>query len=314
MPVRLPATSDVSFQQVVNPLKVEKVRERVFVGWHWVLVRRHGKLVRVKRGGHFRTITVVRTVEQCSVTRTRAARHRWRIHRTCRPPHAELTDHEQVPFGSTVTVHGLLATGQDVPLVGATVEVLTAPDNGLNQFALATTATTGSDGSWSATLPPGPSRIIRAVYQGSGTVLPASGQATVTVPAKIDMSITPHILPWSGTMTIRGQLEGGNVPPDGVALRLLVLYPGSHRGTPLLALRTNSTGSFLIKWSFYAGRGIATYPFWIATTATESDYPFAASQGPRIQVTFGRSSHATRIRRSHSGRPSRRRHPQRRRQ
>jgi hypothetical protein len=296
LPVRLAASSDVSFKNIVNPLQPKKVRERVRVGWHWVTVRRHGKLVRVKRGGHFRTITVVHLVEHCVRKRVRTGKHHWTVRKTCTPPTVQLQGSEQVGFGSPVTVHGLLASRQDVPISGATVEILTAPDNGLSQYTQTATATTDANGAWSATLPPGPSRIIRAVYQGSGTVLPASGQASVTVPARISMSISPRILPWSGTVTIRGQLRGGYVPPDGVALRLLVRYPGSRRGSPLLALRTDANGAFLIKWSFNAGRRVASYPFWISTTATESDYPFAASEGPRISVTFGRRTPAPRRR------------------
>ena len=97
-------------------------------------------------------------------------------------------------------------------------------------------------------------------------------------------------MPWAGTLTIHGHLVGGYIPPKGVALRLLVRYPGSRRPTPLLALRTNARGEFSIKWSYHAGRGVATYPIWIATTATETDYPFTAGASRHTLVTFGVST------------------------
>ena len=46
--------------------------------------------------------------------------------------------------------------------------------------------------------------------------------------------------------------------------------------------------------------GIASYPFWVSTTATESDYPFAADNSKPITVTFGRQTPARRRRRSAS--------------
>ena len=71
-----------------------------------------------------------------------------------------------------------------VPLAGQPVAILTAPDNGSNAFAQAAAVTTGPDGSWTATLPPGPSRIIEASYAGSATILPATGSATVITPGE----------------------------------------------------------------------------------------------------------------------------------
>jgi hypothetical protein len=288
LPVRLGTSSDVSFAKIVNPLRAEKVKERVRVGWHWAAVLRHGRAVKVKRGGHMKTITVIRLVERCTRKRIRTAKHHWTVHRSCRAPKIALVSSLKVAYGKPVTVHGLLVTSQDVPISGTAVRILTAPDNQLGQFTQAATVTTGADGSWSATLPAGPSRIVQAVYGGSQMLLPATGQAIVNVPARIGLSISPREIAWTGTITLHGHLEGGYVPPDGVSLRLLVRYPGSPRGSVLLGFRINARGTFEIKWSYHAGRGVASYPLWIATTATESDYPFSASASRRIRVTFGR--------------------------
>jgi hypothetical protein len=129
--------------------------------------------------------------------------------------------------------------------------------------------------------------LIRAVYPGSPTVLPATGDATLSVPPRIVVAIGPRRLPWAGTLTIRGHLAGGYIPSDGVALRLLVRYPGSRRASSLLALRTTARGAFVIHWSYNGGHGVASYPFWVATTATETDYPFAAGGSRHTVVTFG---------------------------
>lgn len=289
LPLRLVDTSSVSFHTIDIPAKV--VHTRVLVGWHWRTVRRHGGRRRVRTGGHLRTIRLVIARNQtCAVRRVRTGRRRWREIRACRIPHLALVDYEHVGYGRPVTIHGLLLTAQGVAVPAAPVEILAAPDNGQNQFAPVAAVTTDATGGWSATLPPGPSRIIRASFAGSHTLLPASGQATVSVPARIGLSVTPRTVPWSGAVVFHGHLEGGYIPPDGVALRLLVRYPIGPEASDLLAFRTNSLGAFKITWSYGSGHGVARYPFWVATTATESDYPFAPAKSRRVRVTFGEST------------------------
>ena len=107
------------------------------------------------------------------------------------------------------------------------------------------------------------------------------------VPARITLSIRPRRLLWSGVVTLRGHLEGGYVPPDGVALRLLIKLPRRHRPYEPVPFRTDAQGNFVVHWSWGSGSGVSTMPFAIATTATESDYPFAASRSRWIRVTFG---------------------------
>ena len=134
---------------------------------------------------------------------------------------------------------------------------------------------------------PGPSRLIEAVYPGNGTTEPASSSTVkLIVPAKIAMSISPRVVPWSGKITISGRLVGGWVPRDGVALRLRVPYPGGQ----ILQepFRTTRNGRFRFSWTYRSGRGVVRYRFAVATTSTESDYPWAAATSNRVAVTFGR--------------------------
>jgi hypothetical protein len=233
-----------------------------------VIVKRHGKPVKVTK-----------------------------VRRVAVLPHTVQKATRRVGHGKATTVSGYLELANGTALSGRQVQILSAPDNGLGHFTPMASVTTGINGTWTARVPPGPTRLIEAVYAGDSTTEPAtSALVKLIVPARIAMSISPRVLQWRGTITIRGRLRGGYVPPDGVALRLLIRYPRSRRGSPLLALRTDASGAFTIKWSFYSGRGVATYPFWISTTATESDYPFAASAGPRISVTFGPRTPARRWR------------------
>ena len=81
MPLRLPSVSKVSFGSMVDALVAKRVRERVRVGWHWAAVLRHGKAVKVKRGGHWKKITVIKYVERCTHKRVRIGKHRWKVKR-----------------------------------------------------------------------------------------------------------------------------------------------------------------------------------------------------------------------------------------
>lgn len=285
LPVRAGAASYVGFGKIINPLKAKKVKERIRVGWHWKTVRRHGHKVRIKVGGYFKTITVTKRVERCTHKRVRG-----RIKTVCHPPRIVLAKTKTLAYGHAALIGGIAVTRGGVPLGHQPIDIVTAPDNGLRQFRLVRRVRTDRNGGWRARLPVGPSRLILAIYPGSATVLPAIGRATLKVPARIAVVIAPRRLPWPGTLTIHGHLVGGYIPPKGVALRLLVRYPGSRRPTSLLALRTNARGAFSIRWSYHAGRGVASYPFWVATTATETDYPFTAGASRHTVVTFGVST------------------------
>ena len=137
-----------------------------------------------------------------------------------------------------------------------------------------------------AALPPGPSRLVEAVYAGAGTLEPATSPVIkLSVPAKITLRITPRRVAWNATIVLSGRLQGGYVPPDGVALRLRVGFPGGP--VTLHALRSNAAGRFRLPWSFGSGNGIARWPLWISTISTESDYAFAPASSPHVIVTFG---------------------------
>lgn len=280
MSIRQPTASAVSFVRIANALRCHRKtvtirvrgrahtkRRRVTVCHArtvlrrvMVVVRRHGKAVKVVR-----------------------------LRRVVLLPRSVRTSTLRVAHGRGTTVGGYLELTDGTALGGRRVEVLSAPDNGLEQFTRMATTTTAANGTWSVRVPPGPSRLIEALYLGDGTTEPSiSAPVRLVVPAKISISIAPHVVPWSGQITIRGRLVGGYVPADGVALRLLVRYPGMSRPTALVPMRTNAAGGYDVTWSYHSGRGVATYPIWVATTAAESDYPFAAAASRKISVTFGR--------------------------
>jgi hypothetical protein len=287
-PLRIVPNFEVSLRRIVDPTRRHVVYKRALVGWHWVMVRRDGRSVRVKRGGHVTTIRVVEIVQQCTTTRIRIGPHRWHVKRNCTTPRPRLTTTLSVPYGRGVTIHGLLTTAQAVPLSGQSIRIFAAVDNYMDVFSEITTATTERDGSWTATLPPGPSRIIRAVIDGTASVLPASGQVTALVPARIRLlRVWPRHVPWGGTVHLVGQLEGGYLPPGGALVRLRIGY-GSTYNTYGVEEHVAGDGRFSTVASFGPGDPsiLRTYWFQIASLPM-GNYPYAPAASQRVPVTVG---------------------------
>jgi hypothetical protein len=286
LPVRLGSSSAVSFHRIVNPAQPRLVRQRVRVGWHWAKKRRHGHVLRVKRGGHFKTIKVWKVVQHCTRKRVKIARRRWRIHRTCTLPKLHLKHVARVRFGRKVKIHGLLMTAQGIPLGGVPVRILTAPNNGFDQFTQAAVVTTDTVGKWSTTLPPGPSRKVEAIYDGAPTILPAGANARIVVPAKVKLiSVTPNRLPWGKTARISGRVLGGYIPAGSKLLRLDIGVVGLSKiqGIPNIA----PDGRFAVNYTFNpAGSGVVRFWFRVSTLR-EAGYPFSPGRSRRVTVTVG---------------------------
>jgi len=298
MLIRQPTASAISFSRIADALRCHSATIKVHVTGRPRTIKRHGKKVQVPG----RTRVVKRPVRRCharTVLRKVTVivkRHGkpvkvTKVRRVALPPHTVQKTTRRVGHGKATTVSGFLELANGIALGGRPVQILSAPNNGLGQFTPMASVITGANGTWTARVPPGPSRLIEAVYAGDITTQPAtSAIVKLIVPARIVLSISPRVLPWRRSITLRGRLVGGFVPADGVALRLLVRYPGSGQATPLQALRTDGRGRFDFTWSYHAGRGVASYPFSVATTATESDYPFAAAASRAIPITFGKST------------------------
>lgn len=317
-----PTVSAIGFQKIVDALKCAPARERVTIPARWVSVHRHHKLVKVRKPARTRTVTVQRchprVVWQRRTVWVRVRRHgkvrsvkRTKRVRVTLLPHTVMQTKKQVGYGHGTTVSGWLGTASGVAIGGVPVEILTAPNNGQGQFTAAALTTTAANGAWSAQLGPGPSRLVEAIYGGSAGLLPAtSTPVQLDVPARISLSVSPRVIPWRGVITLRGHLVGGYVPPDGVALRLLIDLP--HRAHPYepVPFRTDAQGNFVLHWSWGTGSGVVSYPFAVATTATESDYPFAASRSRWIRITFGLPTphHQATHRHKHKRRRHRARH------
>ncbi|MGB0097417.1 MAG: hypothetical protein WBP81_33365 [Solirubrobacteraceae bacterium] len=301
--------SGISFVNVVNGLRCGRVKERVKIPARWVTVHRAHRRVKVKRRAHTKVVRVVRChprtkLERVTVWVTVRRHHKKvRVKRT-KPERVVLTPHlvasstRRVGYGRGMTVHGWLGVYTGVALGGQTVSVLTAPDNGLGRSSTAATVTTAADGSWTAKLPAGPSRLIEAFYNGAATTEPSvSAQVHLVVPAKVRLlSVSPRKVVWGGTVHLVGRLYGGYLPAGGALVRLRI-GSGSAQTTYGVREHVGGNGRFSTKYTF--GEGVASVhrSFWfeIASLPT-GDYPYAPATSRRLSVRVG--GHPHRCRRS----------------
>ena len=298
--IRQPTVAGIGFAKHVDSLLCRRVTKRVKVPARWVTVRRHHRRVRVRR----RARTKVERVMRCHarVVRRRVAvwvtvrrhgklvrvkRHRWI--RVPLLPHVVMHSTKRVGHGRRTSVSGWLGMPDGTALGGQVVRVLTAPDNGLGHFTQAAVATTAANGSWSARLPAGPSRLVEAYYAGAATFEPSvSAQVHEVVPAKVKLlSIFPPRVAWAGTVRIVGQLVGGYLPPGGALVRLRI-GSGSSYSTYGVQEHVTGNGRFSTTYTFGAGQASSFQRFWFQLASLPmGSYPFSPSDSGKRYVLVG---------------------------
>jgi hypothetical protein len=298
--VREPTVSGIGFGKLVDALLCRRITKRVKVPAHWVTVRHHHRRVRVRR----RARTKLERVTRCHprIVRRRITvwktviRHgkkvRVKRHKTIKVvqlPHVVMHSSKRVRHGKRTIVSGWVGMPDGTALGGQAVQVLTAPDNGLGHFAPAAVVTTAANGSWSAQLPVGPSRLVEAYYAGAPTLEPSvSAQVHVIVPAKVKLlSVSPRRVAWGGTVHITGQLVGGYLPPGGALVRLRI-GQGSSYQTYGVQEHVTGSGRFTTTYQFGAGDPAAHRSFWFQiATLPMGDYPYAPAASGRRSVLVG---------------------------
>ena len=280
--IRQPSVSTVSFARVADALRCRTARERVSIPAHWVSGSSHGHRVRVRLPAETRTVKVQRCHPRVVLVRHRS-HGRTRVQRILLLPHTVQQSAEHVGYGRSTAVSGWLGTAQGDALAGQTVEVIAAPDDGVGHFAPVATTMTAPNGSWTATVPRGPSRVLRALYVGSSTVEPsASGLVRVSVPASAQLGVRPRLTRWGHTIRIAGRLRGGFIPRRG---ELVVLRIGWAGGSAEIGhLYTAPNGRFSTSYTFLRGNGTVRYRIW-AETASESGYPYGAARSQKVRIT-----------------------------
>jgi len=300
-----PTIMGVGFDKYVG-LNCHVVNKRETIGGHWVTRTRHGKSVKVETRTRRKLVKVtkchpktkrVRVVVRVPLRhRGKVVRHHGKIvyrkkvehKRVVVAPHWKSKAKEHVGHGHATGVSGWLGLSDGTALSGQTVQILTAPDNGLRQFAVAATATTAANGTWTAALPAGPSRIVEASYGGGATTeASVSGQVTVIVPSQIKIrSVAPGRVAWGQSVKITGTLHGGYLPAGGVNVRLRI---GIGNNKLTYGVREHvSQAHFTSTYTFGAGSAQIHRRYWFqVATLPSGDYPYAPSSSNRMYVKVG---------------------------
>lgn len=282
MRIRSPSASTLSLVRIAGALRCTHRRERVRIPGHWSTAYDHGHRVRVWVPAQTRRVRVVHCHPRVVHRRVRRHGH-WIRKRIVVLPHRVDVRRLRIGFGKRARLTGWLGTPNGDALAGQRVRIMSAPANGSRNFRQVAVARTGPDGVWNAHLRPGPSRIVMAIYRGSGKSEPSTSQPVhLVVPASLKLRIQPRQVHWGGTITISGAVRGGYVPAAGEVVFLWVSWPGgsSYVGH----VYTKSDGDFEAPYTFSTGRGTQKYSFW-ATTGRESDYPYVPNRSNRVSET-----------------------------
>jgi hypothetical protein len=306
MKIGEPTELGVAFVKYVG-LKCSTIRKRRTIPGHWVTRRRHGRTVKVKTRPRHTTVKVTechpRTKHERVVVRVplrhhgRIVRHDGKVvyrrkvehKRIVIQPHWKAKTTRRVRFGHATTVSGWLGLANGTALQNHTVQVLTAPDNGLERFTVAATATTAANGTWTVRLPRGPSRLVRAVYAGGpDTEGTGSGEVKEIVRSKVKLqSVVPTHVAWGHSISIKGKLFGGHLPAGGVNVRMRIGI-GHAKATYGVHEHVKGRGRFSTTYTFGAGPARIHRRYWFQiATLPSGNYPYSPSSSNRIYVDVG---------------------------
>ena len=182
---------------------------------------------------------------------------------------------ERVRHGRRATIRGWFATADGAALSHVRVKIVAAPDDGKPHWRRVRTVSTAADGSWRATLPPGPSRLIQAVYRGGAlTERATSPAATALVPASSTLHFS-RVVTFGQSAHFSGQLVGGYVPQTGAIVVVEALDRGHWRS--IATARSEQNGKWSAHYAISGGAG--NYPIRVRIPR-QADYPWAPAVMP----------------------------------
>ncbi len=306
MKIGQPTVLGVDFLRYVG-LTCRIVHEHKTIPGHWVVRHRHGTIVKTRTPPRHQRVKVTKCHPRVKrvkvVVRVPRRRHGRIVRRRGRVVYRTRIEHKKVAVqphwksdrklhvrhGHATTVSGWLGTAGGTALPGRSVRLLAAPSNGLGHFETIATATTASDGAWSASVPAGPSRVIEAAYAGDPTTQGTlSSPIKEIVPASIRLiRVTPARVAWGGIVHISGKLTGGYLPAGGVNIRLRIGL-GKDRITYGVEEHVKGDGRFTTSYTFGLGDARVHRRYWFQiATLPSSNYPYAPSASNRVDVSVG---------------------------
>jgi hypothetical protein len=183
---------------------------------------------------------------------------------------------------SSFRVSSRLLDGAGQPIAGARVDIL-QQTVGDSQMQIVGSAITRPDGSLTALVPPGPSRLIDLAYRAPADEPGYEAQTEVfeSVTARLRLQITPRHTSPAGTVVFEGQVLGV-VPPRGVVVEVLVYYLGQWQ--PVRTPRTSHTGHLRVRYQFHQARG--QFPFRLRVRDGQVGFPYGEACSDWVEVAI----------------------------
>jgi len=175
---------------------------------------------------------------------------------------------------------GTLTDGHGGAIAGATLDVLAQTSASAGQTLLGH-LTSGTDGTFAAQVPAGPSRQVQIAYRAYAGAPAYAAQAAIaeTVLAGVSLSVTPRHTRPVGMITLSGQVAGP-LPAHGVVVELLVHYRGAWE--PFRDARTGRGGRFSVRYHFEGA--IGRFPFRAKVLGEQGGFPYATGLSRVLDV------------------------------
>jgi hypothetical protein len=189
-----------------------------------------------------------------------------------------------VPYGPT-TVRGVLHCGT-VPIREAQIAVASVGCLPTGVAPIASFITSGLDGSFSFTVPPGPDRVLSFNYTSySDDPGPSvTAVATLRVRPQMSLQIAPRVVRNHHTIYWTATVLGAPFPPEGITLDTQVKKGSRWQTFDELVLKSEGT-SLVYEYTFAKTFKARTYTFRLALPATGSGgYPFAFGTTNAVNV------------------------------
>lgn len=184
------------------------------------------------------------------------------------------------PFShSSFEISSRLVDGAGRPIPGARIDVLQRI-SGSSRFEIVSGATTRADGTFTALVPSGPSRLVDLAYRPApGGVYVAQTLLFEHVTAGLRLRVTPRRTTPTGTVRLEGRVLG-LLPPHGVVVEVLVYYLGAWQ--PIRTPRTSGAGRFRLSYSFHQARGV--FPFRLRVRDGQAGFPYGGACSEWVEV------------------------------
>lgn len=191
----------------------------------------------------------------------------------------------KVGYGSRVRLQGQLTSPGGNPVSGTEVRVF-AQTQAVGQAAQQIgTVTTSKTGRFSFRLPKGPSRVVSFRYPGTKTIRADAADVDLQVRASTTFRPSRRSVKNGETITFRGRLRGGWIPPEGKLVALQVRARGAWR--PFATPRAGQDGRWRFQYRFDGTRGKVRYRF-RARVLREATYPYSSgASGTRRVLVRG---------------------------